>query len=267
MLGTFHILRMRWQEVLLIVGLQAASGFALMQAMQSGSDNANTADTLPFAAFLCVMFAVVAKMLAIGFARTSFTDGPLYYEPWPLLKIGLHYFWRIIGFEMLIGLITVSVMIGLYMLTMLRDTNPETMSKDHINTNMLYCAAAGILLMAKPMLFGPAAILVTDCGVFGAFGWLSWLRLFAAKKLLTAYVLWVITALAPTFIAQHGGQAIVENYAVMAGFAIVTGVLTLVIYVAAVKAVGEVYIQTHHSEDGFGEEPQKDSSENQGGGT
>ena len=72
--------------------------------------------------------------------------------------------------------------------------------------------------------------------------------------------------LTPSFIAQHGGQAFVENYAVMAGFSIVAGVLTLVIYVTAVKAVGDVYIQTHHSEDGFGEEPQKDTSENQGGG-
>ena len=65
---------------------------------------------------------------------------------------------------------------------MLAGTDPETMSKEQINTIMLYCVAGGMLLMAKPMLFGPAAIMVTDCGVFGAFGWLSWLRLFAGKK-------------------------------------------------------------------------------------
>jgi hypothetical protein len=264
MLGTLHILRMRWQEVLLIVGLQAAGGFAFLQAMKSGGDS-GTVEVLPFAALLFVTFAVVAKMLAIGFARTSFTDGPLHYEPWPLLKIGHHYFWRIVGFELLIGLITASIMIGLYMLSMLEGTNPETMSTEQTNRILLYCAAGGMLLMAKPMLLGPAAILVTDCGVFGAFGWLTWLRLFAAKTLLVAYVVWVATALAPSFIAQYGGQAFVDNYIVMAGFAIVAGVLTLVIYVTAVKVVGDVYITTHHSENGFGEEPQKDSSENQGG--
>jgi hypothetical protein len=248
---------------LLIVGLQAAGGFAFMQAMKGDGSDPGAAEGLPFAAFLFVMFAVVAKMLALGFARTSFTDGPLHYEPWPLLKIGHHYFWRIIGFELLIGLITVSVVVGLYMLSMLGGTNPETMSKEQISTIMLYCAAGGILLMAKPMLFGPAAILVTDCSVFGAFGWMSWLRLFEAKKLLATYVVWVATALAPSFIAQYGGRAIVDNYAVMAGFSIAAGVLTLVIYVTAVKTVGEVYLQSHHLEDGFGEEPQKETSENQ----
>ena len=206
-------------------------------------------------------------MLALGFARTSLTDGPLHYEPWPLLKIGHHYFWRIIGFELLIGLITVSVAVGLYMLTMLRGTNPETMSIDQISVIMLYCFAGGILLMAKPMLLGPAAIIVTDCGVSGAFGWLSWLRLWQAKKALAAYVIWVAVALSPNFIAQHGGQAFTGNYAVMAGFSIVAGLLTLTIYVTAVKAVSDVYFRTHHSEDGFGEEPKTDTSENQGGGT
>jgi hypothetical protein len=267
MLTTFRILRIRWQEVLLIVGLQAASGFAFMQAIKNGgSDKADTAGIVPFAAFLFVIFAVAAKMLSLGFARTSFTDGPLHYEPWPLLKIGHHYFWRIIGFELLIGLITTSIMIGLCMILMLKGTNPETMPKEQMNISMLYCLAIAMLLMAKPMLFGPAAILVTDCGVFGAFGWLSWLRLFAAKKLLAIYGAWVAMILAPNVIARYGKEAFVDNYAVMAGFAVFGGVLTLTIYVMAVKAVGEVYLQTHHSEDGFGEEPQKDTSENQGGG-
>lgn len=261
MLKTFYILRTRWQEVLLIVGLQAASGFAFMETMQDG-DKADTAAILPFAAFLFVVFAVVAKMLALGFARTSFTDGPLHYDPWPLLKIGHHYFWRIVGFELLVSLITAAVVVGLYMLTMLGGTNPETMSTEQTRAVMLYCAAGGILLMAKPMLLGPAAILVTDCGVFGAFGWLSWLRLFAAKKLLAAYMVWVATALAPSFIAHYGGRAFVDTYAVMAGFSIIAGILTLVIYVTAVKVVGDVYVTTHHSANGFGDEPQKDTSEN-----
>ena len=113
MLNTFYILRSRWQEVLLIVGLQAASGFAFMQAMQSAqSDNAGNSDILPFAVLLFVTFSVVAKMLSLGFARTSFTDGPMHYEPWTLLKIGYHYFWRIIGFELLVALIAVSIIIG-----------------------------------------------------------------------------------------------------------------------------------------------------------
>jgi hypothetical protein len=266
MLGTLHILRARWQEVLLIVGLQAASGFAFMQAMKSGGSETEAVEILPFAALLFVIFAVVAKMLAIGFARTSFTDGPLHYEPWPLLKIGHHYFWRIVGFELFIGLITASVVVGLYMLTMIGGANPEAMNKEQMSTAMLYCATGGILLMAKPMLFGPAAILVTDCGIFGAFGWLSWLRIFKAKMLLAAYVVWIATALAPSFIAHYGGRAFVDNYIVMAGFAIVAGVLTLIIYVTTVKAVGEVYIATHHSENGFGDEPQKDTSENQESG-
>lgn len=263
MLKTLHILRTRWQEVLLIVGLQAAGGFAFMQTIKSGDGDAGADATLPFAALLFVTFAIIAKILALGFARTSFTDGSLHYEPWPLLKIGYHYFWRILGFELLVGLITASVVVGLYMLTMLNGTNPEMMSKEQISIIMLYCAAGGILLMAKPMLFGPAAILVTDCGVLGAFGWLSWLRLFEAKKLLAIYVVWVATALAPSFIAQYGGQTFVNNYAVMAGFSIAAGVLTLIIYVAAVKTVGDVYIRSHHSENGFGEEPQKDTTENQ----
>ena len=50
MLGTLHILRTRWQEVLLIVGLQAAGGFAFMQAMKSGSgDSVAIENSLPFA--------------------------------------------------------------------------------------------------------------------------------------------------------------------------------------------------------------------------
>jgi hypothetical protein len=266
MLGTLHILRVRWQEVLLITGLQAASSFALLQTMKSGSDDSTVIENiLPFAV-LSAVFWVVAKMLALGFARTSFTDGPLRYEPWPLLKIGHHYFWRIIGFELLIGLITASVAVGLYMLTMLGGTNPETIGNEQMSTITLYCIAGGLLLMAKPMLLGPAAILVTNCGVPGAFGWLSWLRLWQAKKPLALYVIWIATALTPNFIAQHGGRAFIDNYAVMAGFAIIAGILTLAIYVTAVRVVGDEYIQTHHAEDGFGEEPQKDSSENQGGG-
>ncbi|MDO8311584.1 MAG: hypothetical protein Q7T25_06565, partial [Sideroxyarcus sp.] len=63
-----------------------------------------------------------------------------------------------------------------------------------------------------------------------------------------------------------GGRTIVDNYAVMAGFSIAAGVLTLVIYVTAVKAVGDMYITTHHAENGFGEEPQKDTPENQENG-
>ena len=40
-----------------------------------------------------------------------------------------------------------------------------------------------MLLVAKPMLFGPAAIMVTDCGVFGAFGWLAMAEDFPSNKI------------------------------------------------------------------------------------
>jgi hypothetical protein len=266
MVGTLYILRSRWQEVLLIVGLQGAGQFALMQVVQdANSTEAGKAELLPFAALLTVTFWVVAKMLSIGFARTSFTDGPMHYDPWMLLKIGYHYFWRIIGIELFIGMLTVSLIVGFYIIAVMAGAQPEKMTKEQVSNIMPYCLAGGLLLVAKPMLFGPASIMVTDCGVFGAFAWLSWLKLWTAKKLMVAYILWLAVFVTPGAIAQFYGQAFIENYAIMAAFAVMAGLLVLLIYVAAVRAIGEVYLKAHHTEDGFGEEPQTDTGENQKG--
>jgi hypothetical protein len=258
MLGTFRILRARWQEVLLITGLQGASGFAASQILQIASSNNSAAfGSLFFAALLFAIFLVVAKMLALGFARTSFTDGPMHYEPWTLFKIGHHYFWRILGYEMLVWLIGSGIGIGLWMAAILAGVNIEQQAKEPINLISISCAAGGMLLVARLMLFGPAAIMVTDCGLFGAFGWLSWLRLRRAKLLVAMYVLWIA--------AELGKRLLIANILAIVGFSLAQGLLALIIYVKAVKTVGEVYIQSRHTEDGFGEEPQPDMSENQGG--
>jgi hypothetical protein len=257
MLNTFYILRSRWQEVLLIVGLQAGSGFAASQIIKIAITN-NTAafGNLFFAALLFTIFLVVAKLLTIGFSRTSFTDGPLHYEPGTLLKIGHHYFWRVLEFEILIWIIGTGVGIGLYFAAILAAGDPERLTKESANMILLFCAALGMLLTAKPMLLGPAAIMVTDCGVFGAFGWLSWLRLSHAKILLATYIFWIA--------AELGKRLLITSTIALVSLSLVQGLLAVILYVKAVKTVADVYIQTEHEESEGKPEDQIDTTQDQG---
>ena len=93
---TLAILKARWPEVTLIVGL-----YALVE-LSYGLFNFAEPDVtkiffLPSILFI-LSLTIVSMILSYGFLRTIHLEGPKEQTPMHLLKTGKHFFWRMVLF-------------------------------------------------------------------------------------------------------------------------------------------------------------------------
>ena len=103
--NAYEIIKKRWPEVVLIVFLQAGLMMLMEQIYAAAEQNiagngaGQTSQVIEFfMGFGTIAIAIVATMLYLGFLKTACTEGTAPREPGVLLRIGRHYFWRIMRF-------------------------------------------------------------------------------------------------------------------------------------------------------------------------
>ena len=243
MFDVTKVLKHRWAEVLLIVGLETAAGYAMLQLPIGQKPTAEDLAVTPLAALLFVTFWVVSNLLLLGFLRTSFSDGPMRYEPHNLLKIGYHYFWRMVGVSLIIGAIVAIFIAAFIALAKATLYNNSEIPATAINV----CVVIATILLVKPTLLAPAAIVVLDCGLGHAFAAIRHLKLLGAPRMLGLFLIIQGIVVTQIFIPRPADRT--YDQAISVAFAFVTSLISIGAYLYAVKYVAWEYIAKPQQDD------------------
>ena len=156
----------------MVVVLQAAM-MLLLEDVVAGSENIDSQAALmpSWASFLLgmgtILCAILWQMLYLGFLKTAAVFGSQPQPPVELLRFGRPYFWRILFFQILIGVALMFLNIAIvaflgYLIWQGRELNQLPQWFAQIS------ALIGILIVLKPMLLVPARMIVYDDTTFQA---------------------------------------------------------------------------------------------------
>jgi len=241
--GVIEIFRKRWPEAALIILLQA--GLMVLSediVFRSSLAQQTQSAALPgYAGFIVGMgtafFAIVWQMLYLGFLATAYSEGASPKQPAQLVSIGRLFFWRMLRFQIILGVIYMGV--SFLILVMLQSVVPGAEKVSSIPDWLAHlCSFAALVVLAKPMLFTPAVMIVRDRMVLEAVGLLKEYRFFEAKGLVRAFfvcfaTVYLLSSLL-SFIEPDG----IFYYAAVAIYAVVASTLIVAVTLGAVLFVG-----------------------------
>lgn len=260
---TLAILRIRWPEVTLIIGL-----YTLVELSHSlfGFTEPDVTKTLFLPSiFFILSLAAVSMILSYGFLRTIHMEGPKEQTPMDLLKTGKHFFWRMVGFGFIFtGLYFILIRIIFFIIKYFTSTNTGFIESAK-SAPWLYqlCSTATMLIMIKVSLFIPALIIVLDCRVVNSFKLLSKFKLFQAKELVALFCLSTVIHLLWLLLKIPENPETISQYIITIGTIVTGQVLGLIVTVTAVRFVSSLDLEydgpvtDSNSEDSF-EYPRED---------
>ena len=158
------ILKARWQEVMLVVILQAAMMYLAQEISTLVQDAESQKTVFPFGTSFLLLVGMVTlfsiwQMLYLGFLRTAAIQGQTGQQPAQLLRHGRPYFWRYLFFYIQINCLIFllgGIVISIFASAALE--NPETeMMPDWFMQSCILGVSLGLI---KPLLFIPARIIV-----------------------------------------------------------------------------------------------------------
>jgi hypothetical protein len=238
-----EIIKQRWQEVVLVVGLHAGlivfADQLLRDVIVADSELSAASRAPGEVTFLMGLglaaFFIFWKLLYLGFLRTACNQGDKPQEPGELLKVGRYYFWRIVRFELMFGIVYSVILLGIEIFS-----SVVLGVKDlAVIPNWLVplCMFATSVVLLRPMLLMPAVMIVHDRMVIEAFGSLKEYKLFAEQGLVKFFVLCflAISVLSWALNATQADGAL--HYIVLTVYAIGSGAAMFVIYLVAVMFV------------------------------
>ena len=243
MAGVIKILRKRWPEATLVILLQAG----LMVLLEEIAGRASVAQQTPSAdlpgraGFIVGMgtalFAVIWQMLYLGFLATACRDGAGPKQPAQLVRIGRLFFWRMLRFQVILGVIYIGV--SFVILVIVQSVVLASEEVSNIPDWVAHlCSFAALVVLAKPMLFIPAVMIVRDRMVLEAAGLLKEYRFFEAKDLVRAFfgcfaTVYLLSSLLG--LIEPGGAF---YYTAVGIYAVVSSTLIVALTLAAVLFVG-----------------------------
>jgi len=240
---TLAILKARWPELTLIVGLYALGVLSnnLFRAARPDLTKALILLRIPFSLFSLTLM-VLSMILNYGFLRTVHLEGQKRQTPMALLKKGKYFFWRMVGFG-LIYIVPYFILAWFIFLIIRNLTSIETGFFETAKVNpWLYqlCFIAPMLILIKLVLFIPALIIVLDCGVFESLAFLRKCKLLDARELVALFCLRMALSFLWMFLRRLYGATTIP----LLIFSIVNSVTTcfigLIIAVMAVRFVASL---------------------------
>ncbi|MHC4726061.1 MAG: hypothetical protein ACYS17_02445 [Planctomycetota bacterium] len=237
---TLAILRARWPEVTLIIGL---SSLVELSYSMFGFTEPDVTKTFFLPSLLFILsLTVVSIILSYGFLRTIHLEGPKEQTPLDLLKTGSLFFWRMVGFGFIYaGLYFILSMLIFSIAKNFTSTNTGFIESAK-SSPWLYqlCSTATMLIMIKILLFIPALIIVLDCRVADSFKLLSKFKLFKSKELValfcfstTIHLLWLLLKIPEN-------PETISQYILTIGTIVIGQVLGLTVTVTAVRFVSSL---------------------------
>ena len=237
---TLAILKNRWPEVTLIIGLNILLALSnkLFPIENSGSASIFTLSFFIFTMALIVIWSI----LNFGFQRTVYLEADRQQQPMVLLKTGRRFFWRMFR----LGLLWLPIYCILIWLTFLV-TKPLT----SVNTGFFETATlspllyqfyftAPSLILIKPLLLIPAIIIVLDCKVLEGFKYLKRYRLFDAMGLPILFLISIIFSFSWVLLPKAEEIKTILQYIPIIVHLITGQFLSLMIAVTAVRFVASL---------------------------
>jgi hypothetical protein len=190
----FDILKSRWQEAIMVAGLQACC-MILLQDLRHIQDDPSAFGRLFMMGVGMAAFVIISQMLFWGFVRTALVGGVQSVGLMELLKTGKGYFWKMLFFQLM--LFPVFVLIILAVTSGVQMVLYGHVKQDDVSEwlNMVGATAASLILI-KPVYFVPAQIVRKDCGIMEAVRNLGQTRLLKMRYfLIMAVSLMIISSL------------------------------------------------------------------------
>jgi len=242
---TLTILKARWPEVTLIIGLYALAVLSnsLFRTVRPDLTKTLFLLRIPFSLFSLTLM-VVSMILNYGFLRTVHLEGQKVQTPMALLKTGRHFFWRMVGFG-LIYIVPYFILAWLIFLIIKYFTFIDTGFLETAKvTPWLYqlCSIAPMLILIKVVLFIPALILVLDCGVFKSFKFLRKCKLLDSRELVALFCLRMVLPFLWIFLQIPYNPATSSQYILRIVSSIIGQFIGLIISVMAVRFVASLHL-------------------------
>ncbi|MBW8038395.1 MAG: hypothetical protein FVQ85_00150 [Planctomycetes bacterium] len=242
---TLTILKARWPEVTLIIGLYALAVLSNNLSRATRPDLTKTLFLLriPFSLFSLTLM-VVSMILNYGFLRTVHLEGQKVQTPMALLKTGRHFFWRMVGFG-LIYIVPYFILAWLIFLIIKYFTFIDTGFLETAKVApWLYqlCSIAPMLILIKVVLFIPALIIVLDCGVFKSFKFLRKCKLLDSRELVALFCLRMVLPFLWIFLQIPYNPATSSQYILRIVSSIIGQFIGLIISVMAVRFVASLHL-------------------------
>jgi len=233
------ILKARWPEVTLIIGLYTLVelSHSLFGFTEPDVDVTKTT-FLPSILFILGL-TVVAMILSYGFLRTVYLEGPKEQTPLDLLKTGKHFFWRMVGFGFVFAGLYFILTILIFSIAKYFTSTETGFIESATSAPWLYqlCSTATMLILMKISLFIPALIIVLDCRIVNSFKLLRKLKLFKSKELVALFCLSTMTHLLWLLLKIPENPETISQYVITIGTIVTGQVLGLIVTVAAVRFV------------------------------
>ena len=240
---TLGILKARWPEVTLIIGLYALAVLSnnLFRAARPDLTKTLILLRIPFSLFSLTLM-VVSTILNFGFLRTVYLEGKKRQTPMALLKKGRYFFWRMVGFG-LIYVVPCVILAWLIFLIIKQFTFIDAsffQAAKVVPFIYQLCFIAPMLILIKVVLFIPALILVLDCGVFESFKFLRKCKLLDSRELVALFCLRMVLPFLWVFLRILYNPETTSQYILRIVPAVIGYVLGLIIAVTAVRFVASL---------------------------
>ncbi len=232
-----EILKARWCEVALLIGLGVLSLFSnkLLQIVRGKTTPPQDWIDLSFIMALIVIIA----LLTIGFQRTVSLEGQRRQSPIALFRIGTHFFWRMVGFG-LIYLPVWGILAWLTFSAIKPFASIETGFQETAKASpFIYqlCFTTATLITIKPLLFIFPSIIVLDCRISQSFKLLKQYKLLDAKELVILFLISIVVTFLWAFLPSIESATTISQYVLIVALSIIQQFISLILAVMAVRFV------------------------------
>jgi len=234
---TLEILKSRWPEVALIIGIGTLSLF-YNKLLYLVPPNITTLQKLVDLSWFFA-FIVVIELLITGFQRTLYLEGPNRQSTITLLRVGAHFFWRMLVFGLIYLLVYWILAKSIYWaMRSLLPVNAnfwETAKAASFIYKLCFTASSSILI--KPLLFIFPLIVVLDCRLFKSFKLLKHCKLLEAIELVILFLISTLITYLWAFLPSIESASTVPKFTLLIVATIAQGFIGLMTAVMAVRFV------------------------------
>lgn len=184
-----------------------------------------------------VLFAIIWQMLYLGFLATAYSEGPTPKEPGQLVSAGRLFFWRMLRFQIILGIVYTGISF-----VILATVQSVALGREEVlripDWIVHLCSFAVLAVLAKPILLMPAVMIVRDRMVLEAFRLLREYRLLEAKALVRAFFICFATVYLLSSLLSLIEPGGAFYYAAIGIYAVVSSALIVAVTLGAVLFVG-----------------------------
>lgn len=249
---TLAVFKARWPEVTFIIGLSVLASVISKLRLLIPLTKESPLQLAVFVACLIVgiPIAVIAGLVMVGFQRTFYIERQTRQSLITLLRVGKHFFWRLIGF----GLLCLPAFLILGALSFLLIKSFVTIQTGSWETSQItprtygLCFTLAVLILIKPLLLTVPLIVVLDCRIYTSLKLLKKCKLMDARELVILFLISMGVSFLSTFIPDTESSTPPLEFLSIVGWSALQRFIGLMIAVMAVRFVASLDL-------GYGHEP------------